>query len=429
MAKRLQVAIIGMGGFAGVHHDVVAKLEARGELRLACTCDPGMDTFAERQAALDFPARGVRTFRDYREMLEVCAGDLDFVTVPTPIPLHAPMHQACVDRGLPVYLEKPPTLSWQELEAMLAVETRAAKATNVGFNYIIEPERQALKRRLAAGEFGVVRRVTVQACWPRPTTYYTRANWAGRLSLNGGLVLDSPMGNAMAHLVHNALFWAGQGADPWSWGEVRAVRAELYRAHAIQGADTVFLSSELDAGVELRLAMTHACAGSAANLETVHCDKATIYYNLDVGASPAVRRLQVRWQDGRVEELKLDFPNFVIDNFAAYAAYVRGDAPRPMTRLVDSRPFVHLNNLAYLAAGRIVTVSGAATERTPDGQARGEFVAIRDVAAAVDRFIAEGALPSVQALPWAVAGGGADVAQLPKLAQVVSALAADSGIA
>jgi predicted dehydrogenase len=32
--KTLRVAIIGMGGFAGVHHDVVARLEASGEYQL-----------------------------------------------------------------------------------------------------------------------------------------------------------------------------------------------------------------------------------------------------------------------------------------------------------------------------------------------------------------------------------------------------------
>ena len=50
--KPLRVAIIGMGGFAGSHHDVVERLEASGEYRLIATCDPAMDRFAGRMAAV-----------------------------------------------------------------------------------------------------------------------------------------------------------------------------------------------------------------------------------------------------------------------------------------------------------------------------------------------------------------------------------------
>lgn len=422
MQQPVRIAIIGMGGFAGVHHDVVRKLEASGLCRLHCTCDPAMASFTERQEKLDFLPRQVRLFTDYVQMLDACRGELDVVTVPTPIPLHAPMHRAAVERGLAVYLEKPPTVNWRELEAMLAVEQRAAKATNVGFNYIIEAERQELKARLVAGEFGRVRRVTVLGRWPRPTTYYERAGWAGRLDLHGGLVLDSPMGNAMAHLVHNALFWAGADAL-WSWAAVAAVQAELYRAHAIQGTDTVFLTAALAGGAELRLAMTHACDGAAANEETVVCERATLCYALDVGASPAVRRIRIHWQDGREEVRELPFPDYVIENVRAYLEYVLGRRDRPLTRLVDSRPFVHLNNLAYIAATRIGQVPAAALKRSPGWGGKGEFLAIDSIAEAVARFIADGALPSAQGLGWAVSGGRATAAELPQLEAAVRRLA------
>ncbi len=39
-------------------------------------------------------------------------------------------------------------LWWEELETMIAAEARARHATEVGFNFITEPARQALKTRL-----------------------------------------------------------------------------------------------------------------------------------------------------------------------------------------------------------------------------------------------------------------------------------------
>ena len=163
----LRIGIIGMGGFAGVHHDTVAALEAEGVFRLVAACDPALDAFQARMDTLRFKERGVRVFTDYRDLLDACAGALDLVTIPTPIPLHAPMHRAAVEHGLAVYLEKPPTLDARELEGMIAVDAGGRFRTNVGFNFIVEPERQALKQRVVDGEFGAVQRVTAYALWPR----------------------------------------------------------------------------------------------------------------------------------------------------------------------------------------------------------------------------------------------------------------------
>ena len=99
MSATLGVGVIGMGGFAGAHHNVVRALEIAGECRLICACDPRMDSFVDRCRELDFAARGVKLFHDYERMLDECRGELDVVTIPTPVPLHAPMHRACVERG------------------------------------------------------------------------------------------------------------------------------------------------------------------------------------------------------------------------------------------------------------------------------------------------------------------------------------------
>lgn len=364
MKSPIRVGIIGLGGYAGAHHECILSLEARHEARLVCTCDPQAKTLSAQQNAWEFGRRGVKVFADYKSMIEVCGDELDLLVIPTPITLHAEMHRAGVDRGIAVYLEKPPTLDHRELEEMIATDRNAKKATLVGFNFIIEPARLALKRRLLAGEFGLLREARLLAQWPRPASYFSRNNWAGRLlSSEGRVVLDSCFGNAMAHFVHNILFWAG-ASELMTWGQPKTVQAELYRAHEIEGADTFFVETKTGDGVVLRFALTHACTGDHINIETLVCEKAVIRYS-------AGDHAEVRWNDGRIESVALDRFNAISENHLAYYRYLRGETVRPATTLEDSRPFVVLNNLAYVSSGEITRLPSAdvksAISETDDG--------------------------------------------------------------
>ena len=232
-------------------------------MKLVCTCDPRLEAFGTEQAAWRLAQRGVRVFSDYRSMLEACHGQLDYVAIPTPIRLHAEMHEAVTSYGLPAYVEKPPTLDYAELDRMVAADARARRSSVVGFNFIVERSRLALKERLLSGEFGAIRGGTLCALWPRPSGYFERNGWSGRLMIEDHVVLDSCFGNAMAHFVHNMLFWTGT-PGLFSWARIAAVRAELYRSHAIEGADTFFVEADLDTGCTLRFALSHACAGASA---------------------------------------------------------------------------------------------------------------------------------------------------------------------
>lgn len=391
MDQPMRVAIIGMGGFAASHHQVVFELEKEGACRLVATCDPALETFEESRQTLCFSARGVRCFDDYRTLIAACRGQLDVITIPTPIHLHAPMHRDAVHAGLAVYLEKPPTLDFQQLQAMEAVDAAARFKTNVAFNFIVDPDRQALKARLLAGEFGRLRRVCYRGLSPRYSAYYRRNDWAGGLTMNGALVLDSPIGNAMAHYVHNVLYWAGT-RHLQEWADLASVSAEGYRAHAIQGLDTVLIRALTTGGVELRLAVSHASEGAGFR-EWFECEKARVCYGQD-GAR------EIRWADGRVETVGPHGRNLLADNFRAYFDYVQGRRDRPVTTLRDSEPFVLLNDLVYLSSGTIGTVPSDGIRRAPapDGS---EQVAIAGLDAWADAFLETGRFLNDQGVAWA----------------------------
>lgn len=415
MKPPVRIGIIGMGGFAGFHHQAVIKLEERGQAKLLATCDPNPGAFAKEQQTWRLAERGVWVGNDYRDMLARHHRELDLVVVPTPINLHAEMHAAATALGLPVYLEKPPTLDQAELEQMIVADARARRASFVGFNFIIEKTRLALKQRLLAGEFGALRAATLSAMWPRPTSYFSRNQWAGRLLVGDQLVLDSCFGNAMAHFVHNLLFWAGtQGV--YSWGQPAAVRAELYRAHPIEGADTFFVEADTNAGITLRLAASHACAGGSSQVETVLCEKAAI-------ACIVGQPIEIRWHDGRVEKIAPEPFDALVENYLEYFRYLRGEAARPATTLADSRPFVVLNDLAYVSSGRITPVPAALVSRVREEKEQQDYLHVGGLGAAQDRFLTKGLWPGAHG--WDRAPGEvATASDLPRLRAVVRSMAA-----
>jgi len=416
----IRVAIIGMGGFARSHHHAVHELEGQGVCKLIATCDPQPDVASALATDVELGGRAVRVYDSYLTMLNECAGALDVVTIPAPLPLHAEMHAACVERGIAVYLEKPPTLNIAELERMLTTERRAPKLTNVGFNYIIEKPRRRLKQRMLSGEFGALKRVCFRGLWPRTTSYFARTYWAGKLVLDGKPVLDSCMGNAMAHYVHNVLHWAGLGGMD-CWAAASEVEAELYRAHSIESFDTVFARATTGDGIELRFALSHACAGEEKQGELVVCERATISYDIRA-------EWRIHHRDGRVEGEPVDGSGLLPANLAAYFAYVGGQAERPVTTLEDSRPFVELCDLVLLAAGHISTVPTTMLKAPRGSGGGGDYVAIGEpgeLDRAAEAMISDGAFPSERGFPWAAAGGRATRADLRRLSEVVARMAAD----
>jgi len=375
-----------MGGFAGSHHNTVARLEERGLVRLMCACDPLPEAFASARQSWRLSQRGVRIFDDFRVMLRECNNDLDYVVIPTPIGLHAQMHEVVTSYGLPAYIEKPPTLSCEELDRMISADKRARKTSLVGFNFIVEKSRLALKERLLSGEFGPVRGGTLCALWPRPAGYFARNGWSGRLIIDGRIVLDSCLGNTMAHFVHNMLFWTGT-AGLFSWAEIAAVRAELYRAHAIEGADTFFVEADLATGCTLRFALSLACAGASTSSETIICEKAILRYS--VGG-----QIEVSWKDGRSERISSGPFDGLEENHLEYGRYLRGETPRPATTLEDSRPFVVLNGLAHVSSGRILPIPAALVSLARDEKEQKDYLSVAGMAKVVENFLCRGIWPS-----------------------------------
>jgi len=407
-----RIAIAGIGGFGHSHHTVFEALEAQGRVRVAATCDPALNRLGDVCEQLRFANRGVQTYTSFDDMLAGQEGQLDLGVVAAPHQFHAEMHEKFVRRKIACYLEKPPTLDLGEFQRMLAVESHAARATNVGFRFVHDSSRIALKERILRGEFGSLKRIAFLGLARRTPAYFQRNGWAGRLMFGDKLLLDSCLGNALAHFINSLLFVAGID-HPRQWARPQDMASELYRANPIEGTDTIFASGRLKNGVNFRFAATHAYGEARAAIEeTMVFDNAVVTIrDMDSGT--------IERPGSATESFSLTSPT-LHDAMRDYLDFFEGRSPHPAQTLEDSRGFVETNALFYLAAGeKIHDIPSAVSLRDPETGALG----IPGIAEAAREFLADSVFPSQSGRhAWSQPGGSADVSQLDSLPQVIRKL-------
>jgi predicted dehydrogenase len=250
-----RVALIGVSGYGRIHYDLLRQLHSLGEIVLTAVAI--IDPEKESSVVAECRAAGCEVFADFPEMLRRHRGKLELCAIPTGIPWHTRMTLAALEAGANVLVEKPLSATLAEVEAIRAAEARHARIVMLGFQYHYCPENIALKFELLGSSIGTLRRIRAIGLWPRGADYYSRTDWAGRISSGPAWVFDSPISNAFAHHLSLALFFAGARKE-CSAAPVR-VAAEIYRAQPIENYDTAALRVETDTGVEIRFYASHSC--------------------------------------------------------------------------------------------------------------------------------------------------------------------------
>ena len=172
----LRAAIIGCGAISKLHAKALSEGDYAEIVALA-------DIVPERAAALrDAYAKDARIFTDWREMLDDVTPDV--VHIATPHYLHKEMACECLLRGIHVYLEKPATITPDEMDALLAAEEKSSAKLTVSFqNRRIANNR--LFYHLIEAEGGAIS-ARAMVTWCRGKSYYTADDWHGTLAREGG---------------------------------------------------------------------------------------------------------------------------------------------------------------------------------------------------------------------------------------------------
>jgi predicted dehydrogenase len=138
MSDKVKVGFIGSGGIAGAHLQGLAKFE---DVELAGFCDVVTERAENR--AKEF---GGRAFSDPSQMFDAVTLDAVFICLP-PF-AHGEAELACVEHGVPFFVEKPVTLSLETGRKIAAAVKEKNLLTCVGYmnryRYSINRAKQIL---------------------------------------------------------------------------------------------------------------------------------------------------------------------------------------------------------------------------------------------------------------------------------------------
>jgi predicted dehydrogenase len=141
----------------------------------------------------------------------------DLVVVCTPPGVHRDAIVTCLDAGVSVWCEKPPTLSLAEYDEIASHERDGVYVSYV-FQHRFGSGAQALRRQIAAGELGRPLVAVCNTLWFRAHSYFDLP-WRGRWATEGG-------GPTMGHGIHQMDLTLSLLGD---WEEVRAMMGTLDR--------------------------------------------------------------------------------------------------------------------------------------------------------------------------------------------------------
>ncbi|MDA0748287.1 MAG: Gfo/Idh/MocA family oxidoreductase [bacterium] len=272
---KLRVGVIGAGGHAQVHFEMIAH---EPEMDLVAVAEMNPERLAKAQEMYP-PVQG---FTEYREMLDIC--ELDVVYVVT-MPGHTvPIVLDCLERNLHTSVEKPAGMSSADAQRMLDGARKSKGKVIVSVNRRYKPEVLAVKRRVL--ERGGA--VQVAATYNKPVTKVGTSAMAG--------LTPAPIICDAIHHVDLLRWLAGpaleKAADPVrvcadSWS---GAREGSNRYNAVIGFDTGCNG----------VMMSHYGVGARIQQAEVHAEDFSVY--MDLTGDPACEI----YENGKVADNTLD---------------------------------------------------------------------------------------------------------------------------
>ena len=188
----IKAGIIGLGKM-GISHYAITN--AHPNVDLAAVCDSlGFVVGAISKYT------GVRTYKDYRKMIDEC--DMDCVIIATPSSYHADMIRHALKNHLHVFVEKPFCLSIDDGKEMVELAKEKGVANQVGYHNRFIGAFQKVRELLTDHAIGQVYHFTAEAYGPvilKPKGL----TWRTKRSEGGGCLHDyaSHVVNLVSYLI------------------------------------------------------------------------------------------------------------------------------------------------------------------------------------------------------------------------------------
>lgn len=268
----VRVVLAGARGHGRWHLDNLRTLTSAGLVELVAVCDLE-PVLAEDLTGLGEPVQS----SDLTGLITSTGAEVTVLV--TPIHTHADLAVAALHAGSHLLLEKPPAASLADHTRIAAAVHATGRACQVGFQSLASEAIPFLRKLIAGGQLGKVHGIGVAGAWSRPVTYFGRAPWSGRRTLDGVAVTDGALTNPFAHAVATAL----AVAEAEQLGAVAEIDVELYRANAIEADDTSCVRVRLPSGTVVTVAVSLCAPERHEPYLVVHGElgRATLTYTLD----------------------------------------------------------------------------------------------------------------------------------------------------
>jgi predicted dehydrogenase len=228
-----RIAILGTGNVAASCH-LPAVLAQGDQASVVAVADIDAERAAAFASARNIPA----SYGDLATML--ATERLDLVIVCTPPGSHSEAIIQCLDAGVWVWCEKPPTLTLADYDDVTAHEREGGPYASYVFQHRFGSSAHRLRRHIEAGDLGAPLVAVCHTLWYRDDDYYAAA-WRGTWQSEGG-------GPSMGHGIHQMDLALALLGD---WAEITALTGTL--ARDVETEDVAVASVRMESGALLSI--------------------------------------------------------------------------------------------------------------------------------------------------------------------------------
>lgn len=175
---------LGVVGYGRRIRHVLATIDRFGAgTKVTAVADPRAEEL-RRECADELPAASL--YHDADQMLD--AGGLDGVLIGTRCNLHTPYAVKVLERNLPLFLEKPVAINWEQLRALKAAMDRSHSPVVVSFPLRVSAMCETAREIVDSGVIGSIEHVQAVNNVPYGHGYYH--GWMRDDAQTGGLWLQ-----------------------------------------------------------------------------------------------------------------------------------------------------------------------------------------------------------------------------------------------
>lgn len=196
----VRTAVVGGGTVSRAH---LAGVQKNPDMELVAICD--LDEERARERAREF---GTMAETDYTSLLD----ELDCIHICTPVQTHFEIAKRAIEAGVAVVIEKPSTVTVEEIERLQELSSEHDVPATVIHNHLFYPAVRKVREMIDSGELGEIRSVNTLYAGLTPPDQVNRGSW----------VFDLPGGEFEEGLPHPIYSILGIGGLPASEADVSA---------------------------------------------------------------------------------------------------------------------------------------------------------------------------------------------------------------